>query len=98
MIIVVAKDVGVQFWRRRRAEGAAAFAVAYLGVDPIVGKELRGQLPKGGIKGFERFKNELLGLCIAKIVRFFFQRRVLIVKRNSWKPEKLGFETEIILR
>src|ERR1041385_1782077 len=97
MIIVVAKDVRVQCWRRRCAKGAAAFALADLGVDPIFGKKLHGQLPKRRIKRLERFKDEFSCLGKTKRTRFFAERGVLIVKRDARKPEKLSLETKAIL-
>ena len=54
VVIVVAQNVRMELRRRRGAEGAAAFAFANLGIDPIFIKKFRGDLTKLRIESVER--------------------------------------------
>ena len=57
VVIVVAQNVRMQLRRRRSAEGAAAFAFANLGIDPIFIEKFRGDLTKLRIESVERCEN-----------------------------------------
>ena len=69
--------------RGRGAEGAAAFAFTNLGVDPVFGKKLAGDVSESRVESFEGFEDRLLSLSIGEGRDLFADGRVLIMKRET---------------
>ena len=87
----------MELWRRRGAEGAAAFAFADLGVDPIVGKKFSGEVAKVGVEGFEGVEYRFLRFCVRERPDFLADRRVLVVERELRQFEQLRFQAKVVM-